>query len=102
MAPPPDQMRYFINKKIRQDSNWPDVKVVFSGHEVPGEGEHKIMEYIQHGLYWLDADLIMLAAIESRSLFFVVVVEGGQVLAVFKEENREWEVHVHFLCSSVL
>jgi len=37
----------FINKKIKEDSNWRDVEVAFSGHEVPGEGEHKIMEYIQ-------------------------------------------------------
>ena len=78
MAPPPDQMWYCINKKIKEDSNWRDVEVVFSGHKVPREGEHKIMEYIQlsraqpdyslniqHGLYGLDADLIMLAAIES-------------------------------------
>ncbi|KAG5652989.1 hypothetical protein H0H81_002814 [Sphagnurus paluster] len=41
------QLRYFINKKITEDSNWRDVEVVLSGHEVPGEGEHKIMEYIR-------------------------------------------------------
>jgi hypothetical protein len=29
-------------------------------------------------------------------------VEGGQVLAVFKEENREQEVRVHFFCGLVL
>jgi 5'-3' exoribonuclease 1 len=41
------QLQYFVNKKISEDSNWRGVQVVLSGHEVPGEGEHKIMEYIR-------------------------------------------------------
>lgn len=35
---------YFIRKKIKEDDLWRGVKVIFSGHDVPGEGEHKIME----------------------------------------------------------
>ncbi|KAF8835247.1 putative 5-3 exonuclease, partial [Paxillus ammoniavirescens] len=47
MAKLSDQLRYFINKKITEDANWRDIQVVLSGHEVAGEGEHKIMEYIR-------------------------------------------------------
>src|ERR1700728_1617904 len=54
MARLSEQMRYFINKKITEDSNWRDVVVVFSGHEVLWEGEHKTMEYIR--LSWAQPD----------------------------------------------
>jgi 5'-3' exonuclease len=82
MARLSEQLRYFINKKITEDSNWRDVEVVLSGHEVPGEGEHKIMEYIRlsraqpnynpnvrHCLYGLDADLIMLGLLSHDPHF---------------------------------
>ncbi|KAK0205111.1 exonuclease II [Desarmillaria ectypa] len=77
-----EQLRYFVNKKITEDSNWRNVQVVLSGHEVPGEGEHKIMEYIRlsraqpdynpnvrHCLYGLDADLIMLGLLSHDPHF---------------------------------
>lgn len=76
------QLKYFINKKVTEDSNWRNIKVVLSGHEVPGEGEHKIMEYIRntkaqedynpnvrHCLYGLDADLIMLGLLSHDPHF---------------------------------
>jgi 5'-3' exoribonuclease 1 len=76
------QLRYFISKKVNEDANWRDVEVVLSGHDVPGEGEHKIMEYlrlaksrenydsnIRHCLYGLDADLIMLGLLSHEPHF---------------------------------
>lgn len=87
-------LRFFIRKKISEDPCWQQPTVVFSGHEVPGEGEHKIMEYIRwekrngtyqpnqrHCMYGLDADLIMLSLVTHEPHFCllreVVSYTGG-------------------------
>lgn len=76
-------IKYFLSKKISEDAAWRHVQIIFSGHEVPGEGEHKIMEYIRlvkgsgassshyspntrHCIYGLDADLIMLGLLSHE------------------------------------
>lgn len=76
MAKLTSNLKYFIHKKMTEDSRWSNVKVILSGHEVPGEGEHKIMQFIRtmksqndynpnlrHCIYGLDADLIMLGLV---------------------------------------
>jgi len=73
MAMVSKHLKYFIRRKIKTDALWQRLEVIFSGHEVPGEGEHKIMEYMRqaksqpaydietsHCMYGQDADLIML------------------------------------------
>src|SRR5690606_42148681 len=47
MAKLTKHLQYFITKKVSEDKDWKGVEVVLSGQEVPGEGEHKIMEYIR-------------------------------------------------------
>ncbi|KAG9051186.1 hypothetical protein FS837_011301 [Tulasnella sp. UAMH 9824] len=82
MARLSEQLKYFVNKKISEDADWRGIQVILSGHEVPGEGEHKIMEYIRlskaqpdynpnvrHCLYGLDADLIMLGLLSHDPHF---------------------------------
>lgn len=39
-------MKFYIERKFNEE--WKDLKVIFSGTDVPGEGEHKIMEYIRN------------------------------------------------------
>lgn len=46
----------FVRHKLQTDPRWHDLTIVFSGHDVPGEGEHKIMEFIRHEKHKPDYD----------------------------------------------
>ena len=75
--------RGWIEEKMRSDPEWREgPTVIFSGADVVGEGEHKIMDFIRagrrdghfdedvrHCMYGLDADLIMLALVTHEPKF---------------------------------
>ena len=107
MAKLTKQLKYFINKKISEDIDWQGVEIVLSGHEVPGEGEHKIMEYIRlakaqpdydanirHCLYGLDADLIMLGLL-SHDPHFSLLREEVTFGRANQKKSKELE-HQNF------
>jgi 5'-3' exoribonuclease 1 len=43
-----EQVKFFIIKKLKDDRRWKNLRIVFSGSDVPGEGEHKILEFIRN------------------------------------------------------
>src|ERR1700761_3169348 len=102
-------LKYFVNKKVSEDVDWQGVEIVLSGHEVPGEGEHKIMEYIRlakaqktydpnmrHCLYGLDADLIMLGLL-SHDPHFCLLREEVTFGRQSKSKSQELEHQNFFL-----
>ena len=67
------RLRFFIQRKIHEDDDWKKVEIILSGGDVPGEGEHKIMDWLRswkqskdfdinesHCVYGNDSDLVFL------------------------------------------
>uniref|UniRef100_A0A2R5LDG2 5'-3' exoribonuclease 1 n=1 Tax=Ornithodoros turicata TaxID=34597 RepID=A0A2R5LDG2_9ACAR len=111
-----EQLKYFVTMKMSTDPLWQKVEVYLSGHETPGEGEHKVMDFIRtqrskpdydpntrHCLYGLDADLIILGSCSHEPHFALLREE---IVYGKKEDKRRLnvpeEITFHLLHISLL
>jgi 5'-3' exoribonuclease 2 len=80
-----ESLQFWCAYKFTTDPSWKDMKVIISDASVPGEGEHKVMNFIRsqraipthdpntrHVIYGLDADLIMLGLATHEPHFRVL------------------------------
>ena len=112
------QLKYFVSNKVSTDGLWKGTRVILSGHETPGEGEHKIMDFIRHEkslpgydpntrhcLYGLDADLLMLGLCTHDPHFSLLREEvrfGGKKGQAKQRTPTPEETTFHLLHLSLL
>ena len=78
-------LKLYIVEKMNTSPAWKNLVVLFSDAFVPGEGEHKILDFIRsqraqpqynpntsHCIYGADADLIMLGLSTHEAHFFIL------------------------------
>ena len=98
-------LTYYIKKYISEqkkvNADWMDIKILLTGSDVPGEGEHKILEYIRnyksspeytpytkHCIYGQDADLIMLSLISHEYNFIILREDFYKMKLKEKSDNN--------------
>lgn len=83
---------WHIRKKISEnDERWKGIEVIFSNEKAPGEGEHKLFNYIRkyghkeesYCIHGMDADLVMLSLGTHMPKIFILREEPMKLAVQF-------------------
>lgn len=95
------ELDVYLNGLLKEKRNFLPETVIYSPHSVPGEGEHKIMDYCRsnimkngnHILYGLDADLIMLSLMSPLE-GIILSREDSEIMSIemLKDEIRKMSI----------
>ena len=99
-----DALLEFIQDKVKNDLVWSKAKVIYSNAFAPGEGEHKILDYIReqrakpewdpnqvHCMYSTDADLLFLG-LQTHEPNVLILRESDA--ANYQKEMQPFEASV--------
>ena len=115
---------YILNEK-KLNSEWSNIEIILSGSDVPGEGEHKILEYIRnykvsekynpdtkHCIYGADADLIMLSLVSHEPNIAILREDAFKIrkreklekkgIEIINKDNNENETPYELILISIL
>ena len=78
-------LKYYVAERLQTSPLWKGLKIIYSDSSIPGEGEHKVLDFIRsqrnsegydpnlsHWIYGADADLIMLGLSTHEPRFYII------------------------------
>ncbi|KAH7819573.1 putative Evolutionarily-conserved 5'-3' exonuclease component of cytoplasmic processing [Monocercomonoides exilis] len=108
-------VKYYAQMKMSTDKAWERLKVIISGSDVPGEGEHKILSFIRnkrrekgydpstsHCIYGRDADLIMLTLLTHERNIVIMREELEESMYDDSPVDKNHRMKLQFLHVNML
>lgn len=106
-----NSLQSYVLERLQHDDRWKGLKVIFSDASIPGEGEHKMLDFIRsqrcqpgydpntrHCIYGADADLIMLG-LSTHDPHFCIIREVVEVRSERKCMNCGKNGHLESECT---
>lgn len=110
---PGTQFMDILNRRIKHHFKNMNSKIIISGSDEPGEGEHKIFKYIRENnllneniaIYGLDSDLIMLSIFHKQFTKKIYVFREApnfkSILSNNFNKNEKLFMDIYSLCSAI-